>query len=154
MYWTHLAPSEEHTGSSSQEALATCNICSEPPGKFGLLEHCSHIFCLECIRLWRSQREQQDRTNLRKCPVCRVDSFLILPASSLLTGDAKIQALSTYKQALGKIPCKLLSGCPFGDSCLYRHDQMHPVPLPTVLRGADRRKHKTSGVTLSDFFPS
>lgn len=158
MYWTPVVPPEQPGASRSTPweypETNVCGICSEQPVRFGLLENCSHTFCLSCIRLWRRQREQQDRINLRKCPICRVESFLILPASSALSGEAKEEAMTSYKLSMGKTPCKWLPTCPFGSSCLYRHDILTPTPLPTVLRGADRRKHKTSGVTLADFFLS
>ena len=38
----------------------TCGVCleivwnKEGDPRFGLLENCDHIFCLQCIRTWRS----------------------------------------------------------------------------------------------------
>ncbi|AAF15031.1 m143R [Myxoma virus] len=47
-----------------------CAICMEPvyakPIKssfFGVLSHCNHVFCIECIDRWKKQNN--------KCPVCR-----------------------------------------------------------------------------------
>ena len=147
--------------SRSRDATVVCEICSEEPvsrnRKFGLLEHCSHVFCLECIREWRRQREQQDRVNLRRCPVCRVESFIILPSDVLIRGERKLHELELYKTSLAKIPCKYtkLSTCPFGSSCLYQHEVLSvsdATPVPRILRGADGRKKPKANNTLSDYF--
>lgn len=142
----------------SRDASVACEVCSEEPvsrnRKFGILENCSHVFCLECIREWRRQREQQDRINLRRCPVCRVESFIILPSDVLIRGERKLQELEIYKSSLAKIPCKYrsLTACPFGSSCLYHHEVSDALPVPRILRGADGKKKPKTSNTLSDYF--
>ncbi len=138
-----------------------CEICSEDiilkGSKYGLLENCDHVFCLNCIREWRNQKEKQDRLNLRKCPICRIDSFLIIPSSEYATSERKYQELEAYKRTLGVIPCKKFNkgdgSCPFGDSCMYLHEKpdgsrfMHDFK---IMQGVDGKKTKKCS-TLSDF---
>ncbi|GFS07221.1 E3 ubiquitin-protein ligase makorin-1 [Elysia marginata] len=38
--------------------------------RFGILENCSHCFCLSCIEKWRETR--------RTCPMCRTESHFII----------------------------------------------------------------------------
>lgn len=148
--------------SRNRDADATCAICSEEVvakgRRFGLLEFCSHVFCLDCIREWRRQKEQQDRLNLRRCPICRVESYIILPSDRVISGLVKITELEAYKQTLCNIPCKYVSkgqDCPFGTSCLYQHG---PSPLPVtapinfrLIKGADGRKKAVPQQKLCDY---
>ena len=56
----------------------TCSICldivldksTRRLRQFGLLSNCSHVFCLDCIRTWRSSSAENKRT----CPECRIKS--------------------------------------------------------------------------------
>ena len=106
----HFADKLSRSMTRSSLVSVSCVICSEEPvvkgRRFGLLEGCDHVFCLECIREWRKQRETQDRLNLRKCPICRVDSFLVLPSDSVLVGAEKDKAMDKYRGSLDGIPCK------------------------------------------------
>ena len=144
---------------SSYEGLM-CEICSENVvanhRKFGLLESCEHVFCLNCIREWRNQKDKQDRLNLRKCPICRIDSFLIIPSDEFLTGDAKMAEKETYCKYLATIPCKHFDQgkgtCQFGTSCLYRHPAVSSATPDTftLIRGASGTTTKKLN-TLADF---
>lgn len=107
-----------------------CGICFESIRKkgerFGILESCDHAFCLTCIRSWRKQREQQDRQNLRLCPVCRNESYFVIPCDDIfLDPDEKHRVIEAYKNELGRIPCRAFDygkgKCPFGTSCFYAH---------------------------------
>jgi hypothetical protein len=112
--------------------------------RFGILNACDHTFCLGCIRHWRS-RAHDKRENGRACPLCRVDSFYVVPSDRLVTDpdrkDALIQVRSrhllrspslswmltlaqVYRGKLSAIPCAHFSEtgeCPFGSSCFYKH---------------------------------
>eukprot|EP00930_Biecheleria_cincta_P043157 TRINITY_DN29671_c0_g1_i1.p1 TRINITY_DN29671_c0_g1~~TRINITY_DN29671_c0_g1_i1.p1 ORF type:complete len:502 (+),score=82.46 TRINITY_DN29671_c0_g1_i1:152-1507(+) len=141
-----------------------CGICFEnvlqKGQRFGILETCDHAFCLSCIRSWRREREQQDRQNLRLCPVCRKESFFVVPSDKILFDpDEKKQIIDEYKNEMGRIPCKLFDygrgHCPFGTSCFYAHlnpDGTRHVPAPLRwMAGAEG--HEVKGeVRLSDFF--
>jgi len=124
-----------------------------------MLESCDHAFCLSCIRGWRREREQ-DKQNLRLCPVCRNESFYVIPSDTIILDPVeKKRIIDQYKQEMGRIPCKLFDygrgTCPFGTSCFYAHlnpDGTRYIPPPLKwLRGADGSEVK-SEVKLSDFF--
>merc|ERR1719456_798728 len=71
--------------------------------RFGMLESCDHAFCLSCIRSWRKQREQQDRVNLRMCPVCRNESFFVIPCERLIVDlSEKALAIEDYKRQMAE----------------------------------------------------
>eukprot|EP00929_Paragymnodinium_shiwhaense_P018806 TRINITY_DN13024_c0_g1_i1.p1 TRINITY_DN13024_c0_g1~~TRINITY_DN13024_c0_g1_i1.p1 ORF type:complete len:391 (+),score=81.75 TRINITY_DN13024_c0_g1_i1:147-1319(+) len=143
---------------------AECGICFESIRKrgerFGMLEHCDHAFCLSCIRSWRKQREQQDRNNLRLCPICRNESFFVIPCDTLLL-DPKVKGenVSKYKEEMARIPCKLFDygrgNCAFGSSCFYAHlnpdGTRYIPPRPRWMAGANGNLVK-GDVKLSDFF--
>ena len=145
-----------------------CEICSEDilarGGRFGLLENCDHVFCLNCIREWRNQKEKQDRQNLRKCPICRIDSFLIIPSTRFLQGSDKFEERERYRSSVAEIPCKNFNygkgKCQFGNSCMYLHlnedENGAGVRLATpvndfkMILGADGKKTKKQS-QLADF---
>jgi hypothetical protein len=110
-----------------------CGICIEPAetALFGLLSHCECRFCLECIREWRKEglvvAKKADQVRyvvhfysrlsirdvfLSLCPLCRTESYFVVPSSTYLVGEAKEIFLKTYKDSLGAKPCKVsaLSG--------------------------------------------
>ena len=129
--------------------LNRCAICSEAPTKYGLLENCTHVFCLTCIREWRKQTNQQC---MRSCPVCRVDSHLIIPADKTLNSEEKDIARTQYQQHLSSIPCKYGADCPFGTSCFYMHATMSLGDSKfRVLLGADGKKTGHGRARLSDW---
>lgn len=143
---------------------AECGICFESirsrNERFGMLESCDHAFCLSCIRSWRKQREQQDRNNLRLCPVCRNESFFVVPSDTLvLDPQEKGSMIDAYKKEMGRIPCKLFDygrgKCPFGTSCFYAHlnpDGTRYTPAPLRWMAGSDGKHVINEVKLSDFF--
>lgn len=160
----HHVP-DDHVGSAILHGEEVeCGICFESVGKkdgrFGMLESCDHAFCLSCIRSWRREREQQDRQNLRLCPVCRNESFFVIPVDKLLLDpEEKRRAIEQYKNEMGRIPCKMFDygrgDCPFGTSCFYAHlnpdgTRFVPAPLKWML-GAEGSEVKGQ-VKLSDFF--
>ena len=143
--------------------FSECGICFENVKRrgerFGMLESCDHAFCLSCIRGWRREREQ-DKQNLRLCPVCRKESFYVIPSDAIILDPAeKRQIIDQYKQEMGRIPCKLFDygrgSCQFGNSCFYAHlnpDGTRYIPPPLKwMRGAEGSEVK-SEVKLSDFF--
>ena len=74
----------ESAPETMEEDQPCCSVCLEPPGQFGLLENCNHVFCLSCIRSWRNPKDktssQIDSGVLYQCPNCRTYSGFILPS--------------------------------------------------------------------------
>ncbi|OJD18966.1 hypothetical protein AJ78_01078 [Emergomyces pasteurianus Ep9510] len=70
-----------------------CGICMETPTIFGLLVNCDHVFCLDCIRSWRSSvgtsaedmlnsaDSRVSRKTTKTCPLCRIKSEYVVPSS-------------------------------------------------------------------------
>ncbi|KAI5837869.1 hypothetical protein DFP73DRAFT_531574 [Morchella snyderi] len=122
-----------------------CAICFEVPSTYGLLTNCDHIFCLSCIRSWRSSSSSNNNApsvfspgapdDLHKtsktCPLCRVRSKFIVPSSVLPTANSKEIIVQRYLEKLTTIPCRYFHDslktrprpfCPFGNDCHYSHD--------------------------------
>lgn len=58
--------------------------------KFGLLINCDHIFCLDCIRIWRAgggNNNSKNISNLRLCPICRLISYQVIPSTKCPADD-------------------------------------------------------------------
>jgi len=140
-----------------------CGICfSDVTDSFGLLDGCDHAFCLECIRGWREKGlEGGASETVRRCPVCRIPCFLVIP-SPIKPRDAasKQGVVSTYKASLRKIPCRHFQNgrgeCPFGTSCLYAHllpDGQTPAPplIQRTLKTGDGHATVVGSLTLGDF---
>lgn len=143
---------------------AECVICTESVRKngerFGMLENCDHAFCLSCIRSWRKQREQQDRVNLRMCPLCRNESFFVIPSDRLILEPIeKARAIEDFKREMSVMPCKDFDygrgKCSLGSSCFYAHlnpDGTRFIPAaPRKMQGAVGTM-LVGDVKLCDFF--
>ncbi|GAM25366.1 hypothetical protein SAMD00019534_085410 [Acytostelium subglobosum LB1] len=113
-----------------------CGICFESVveknQRFGLLSHCDHIFCLDCIREWRGstasgapQPLSNSNNSVRLCPMCRVNSYFIIPSDVFVSQEEKQEIIDEYKSKLSTIPCKYFNNgkgsCKFGTSCMYAH---------------------------------
>lgn len=110
----------------------SCGICFETviekslhEQRFGILPNCNHCFCLTCIRKWR-QVKQFDKTIIKACPQCRVNSDFVCPSMYWVdTKEEKTKLFMAYKAALSSKNCKyFIEGCgkcPFNDKCFYRH---------------------------------
>ncbi|XP_077546869.1 E3 ubiquitin-protein ligase makorin-1-like isoform X2 [Haemaphysalis longicornis] len=114
----------------------SCGICmdivmdKEPPSdrRFGILEKCSHVFCLKCIRKWRNTK-QLDSKIVRSCPECRVPSDFVTPSKFWVDmGTEKDKLIADYKTAMSAKPCRYFQEgrgkCPFAGACFYKH--MYP----------------------------
>lgn len=148
----------------------TCGICmdvvmeKEPISerRFGILEKCSHIFCLSCIRKWR-QTKQFDNRTIRACPECRVPSDFVVP-SKFWVGDKeeKDRLINDYKKAMGQKPCKYFKQgqgqCPFAGACFYLHArpdgtrvEMPPPRQRRVRRNGDGESESLLDVLLWNY---
>ena len=108
-----------------------CCICLEKVvennKQFGVMDGCDHTFCLDCIRGWRATYDKRSgKQHFRTCPICRRNSYLVVPSQKLIkSGPEKDDLIEEYKAVLKEIPCKHfnkgLGKCPFMNSCLYAH---------------------------------
>ncbi|KAJ0050310.1 hypothetical protein NL108_016892 [Boleophthalmus pectinirostris] len=143
-----------------------CSICMEvvvqklgqSERRFGILSSCDHVFCLSCIRKWRHAPFANDV--VKACPECRVPSELVVPSVHWVQDPAqKDQLVALFKNAVSKKPCKFfLEGrgtCPFGDRCLYLHqDPFGRRPGPERVRkqlGPEGTVRFMNNVRLWDF---
>jgi E3 ubiquitin-protein ligase makorin len=88
-----------------------CGICISKPddSMYGMLNNCDCSFCLKCIRGWRKDGIEvaKDTQQVRRCPLCRTESYFICPSSRILKGTSKQIALDAYKLSMKRIPCKV-----------------------------------------------
>ncbi|KAI5119832.1 hypothetical protein M0805_008398 [Coniferiporia weirii] len=131
------------------EEDSVCCICQEKPVTYGLLEGCSHICCLECLRGWRDpigkSQDIVDSGNTKKCPYCRASSNFVTPSSVFYpSGDPlKAATIAQYKASMARVPCKYFErsvpgrrSCPFGRDCFYQHKEADGTPY-VFPHGAD-----------------
>eukprot|EP00474_Spongospora_subterranea_P009203 CRZ09661.1 hypothetical protein [Spongospora subterranea] len=141
-----------------------CEICMEnivrSGRKFGLLQGCSHTFCLPCIRNWRGS-SGQTKENLRACPLCRQESHFVIPSDRMVMDvERKTAVIEKYTSRLRQIECKWFARgkgtCPFGSSCFYAHtNEDGTVAEPERLQhgaNADGLIKVMKPMCLSDFF--
>lgn len=149
----------------ARSAAVECCICldrvleKEVPSerRFGILQNCSHAFCLPCVRSWRSKHDQ-GQGSARMCPMCRTISHFVVPSSIFVKDpEEKRQLIDAYKANMGSIDCKHYQrgggACPFGDSCFYRHvDREGQLGEATRYRGnCDGEIEHVRPVHLWDF---
>ncbi|XP_077496345.1 E3 ubiquitin-protein ligase makorin-1-like isoform X2 [Amblyomma americanum] len=116
-----------------RSAGKSCGICmdivmdKEPASerRFGILEKCSHVFCLNCIRKWRGSKQFDSKT-VRACPECRTPSDFVTPSSFWVDmGAEKDKLIADYKSAMSEKPCRYFQEgrgeCPFAGACFYKH---------------------------------
>jgi E3 ubiquitin-protein ligase makorin len=128
------SPEEQHEQQWVQQEMAAsqdleCGICFEnvlsKGERFGLLTGCNHAFCLSCIRSWRAEGAI-DKAAVRLCPLCRLQTFFIVPCNRMVTDShRKNQVVAEFQQGMKRIDCKWFDKgrgtCPFGSSCFYVH---------------------------------
>ncbi|OAX81528.1 hypothetical protein ACJ72_04136 [Emergomyces africanus] len=86
------APPSATNPPNSKTSEEQCGICMETPTIFGLLVNCDHVFCLDCIRSWRSSvgtsaedmissaHSSISRKTTKTCPLCRTKSEYVVPS--------------------------------------------------------------------------
>lgn len=154
----------ERLSKISASQTVECGICCESPvargRKFGLLQNCDHPFCLECVRCWRGQdsAESFGKENVRSCPICRVESYVIIPSDSFETEpEQKGLLLERYRAKLGRIPCKHFAfgegSCPFGSRCMYSHTDREgrEAEDPDIVFNDNGASQVKKTLTLTDY---
>ncbi|RHZ51063.1 hypothetical protein Glove_485g22 [Diversispora epigaea] len=139
-----------------EEEENICSICYDTPQIFGLLVHCDHVFCRDCIKEWRKTDNLsspfQTIDTTKTCPVCRKNSPYIVPSQSFAkSGSIKDQIISSYRERLAQIPCKYFQDskkCPFADECHYKH--ANPDGSRCIL-GPPRKKKPRSVRQIGNF---
>mmetsp|Transcript_2364 Transcript_2364/g.15790 ORF Transcript_2364/g.15790 Transcript_2364/m.15790 type:complete len:355 (-) Transcript_2364:1975-3039(-) len=159
-----IHPPEGKSKSLAEEDGVPCGICLDVPvdNRYGLL-NCDHAFCLKCIRSWRASRAKEEdnegKAMARACPMCRVETHLIVPSIGWPTDPAEREATAQrYKEKLASTDCSYFNfgdgECPFGTSCLYRHQYRDGTLDERKLRarmGADGNLEVVAPVKLSSF---
>eukprot|EP01126_Amoeba_proteus_P049941 TRINITY_DN5865_c0_g1_i3.p1 TRINITY_DN5865_c0_g1~~TRINITY_DN5865_c0_g1_i3.p1 ORF type:complete len:304 (-),score=24.90 TRINITY_DN5865_c0_g1_i3:144-1055(-) len=146
---------EIHDQDQEVKGINECSICyitlgSNSENKYGLLNNCDHVFCLACIRKWRTTTSSSEVSHT--CPVCRVRSSFVIPSPIYASGGKKKHIEEIYKGKLKTIPCKYFkfgSGiCPFGQRCFYAH--LNPDGTVAVTPKTRPRTNDLSSTSLTD----
>ncbi|ORY52829.1 hypothetical protein BCR35DRAFT_18582 [Leucosporidium creatinivorum] len=82
-----------------------CAICYEPQVEWGLLDNCSHTFCMPCIRSWTTPRGDQTHAQAeagKTCPACRRKCQVVVPSTAFLReGEERRRRIREFKGAFG-----------------------------------------------------
>lgn len=90
----------------------------------------------------------------RLCPLCRTESYFVIPSHKHVLGREKELLVEAYKTSLSRKPCKhyLAGECPFGTSCFYMHEEDgKKVTHVRVLYKSDEAACAPRKITLSDY---
>ncbi|KAF7309685.1 hypothetical protein MIND_00339900 [Mycena indigotica] len=119
--------------SAAEEDNDLCSVCLEKATTYGLLTGCNHVFCITCIKQWRSTSNPDvvESGNTKRCPMCRTASKFIIPSSKFYPqGPEKDKAIERYKTSMKRIPCRHFQQsltnrttgfCKYGRDCFYLH---------------------------------
>jgi E3 ubiquitin-protein ligase makorin len=73
-----------------------CGVClnkiRESGKQYGLLTNCIHTFCIDCIRTWRG-RTDIPKDVARGCPICRLNTFVVIPSDVFYSSPEEKQHL-------------------------------------------------------------
>ncbi|XP_072915400.1 probable E3 ubiquitin-protein ligase makorin-1 [Hemitrygon akajei] len=110
-----------------------CGICMEviyektnaSERRFGIMSNCSHTYCLNCIRKWRSAKQFENKI-VKSCPECRITSNFVIPSEYWVEDkEEKQKLIKKYKEAMSNKACRYFDQgrgtCPFGVNCFYKH---------------------------------
>ena len=130
-----------------------CGICYEEvitkqtysERRFGILLGCLHVFCLSCIRKWRTN-SGGDKNAVRSCPLCRTHSDYVIPSAYWVDDtEDKSRLIDQYQKKLSHIACRYFDEgngtCPFGNNCFY----MHALPSGKIHREKIRKYGNADG---------
>lgn len=159
----HLENESEVALREEEERLsgdATCGICFEPiQDSFGLL-NCNCAFCLVCIRKWRSEgRDVVTSADVRRCPLCRVESFEVTPSPRLIVDPERKAALvRSYEGVKAKTVCRnynpsVRNSCRFGDHCKFLHSSSPQSSSSTNSSSSSTSSSSSRNRFLNNIFP-
>ncbi|GFS62073.1 probable E3 ubiquitin-protein ligase makorin-2 [Nephila pilipes] len=130
-----------YTFASISKTQMKCEICKKcvsdkkyfSERRFGLLENCSHVFCLGCIREYRARLQLNAFAKRKRnyctpvairCPICRVESHYIIASKSWLEDPKKkVQLLEIYKKLTEEVYCPWFKSGQ--GECLYSNCSGH-----------------------------
>jgi len=79
--------------------ISECSICFRNIINYGLLSNCNDIFCYECIKQWRNEAKvKHKREAFRRCPLCNIESPLLVKSKVYLIGEEKKKKMIEFKQ--------------------------------------------------------
>ncbi|XP_043565285.1 probable E3 ubiquitin-protein ligase makorin-1 isoform X1 [Chiloscyllium plagiosum] len=139
-----------------------CGICMEviyektnaSERRFGILSNCSHTYCLNCIRKWRSAKQFENKI-VKSCPECRITSNFVIPSEYWVEDkEEKQKLIKKYKEAMSNKACRYFDQgrgtCPFGSNCFYKHaypdgrlEEPQPPRKPVASMGRYRNQRRT-----------
>lgn len=121
------------TVATQRSSDMVCGVCLEVvlekdnprERRFGILPNCSHCYCLECIRTWRTVKCHDIKT-VKMCPECRTRSHFFIPSDHWVEDEEdKLKLIQRYKDFLASKPCRYYDRgpgtCHFGSKCFYKH---------------------------------
>mmetsp|Transcript_12944 Transcript_12944/g.39840 ORF Transcript_12944/g.39840 Transcript_12944/m.39840 type:complete len:521 (+) Transcript_12944:99-1661(+) len=121
----------QNVGPPENQDEISCGLCMNQTRtlgrKFGLLENCTHAFCLECLREYRGN--DLNGRSVKECPICFVESELVVPSFTFVTDHARRKELfASHIERLASIPCKHYNygngTCPYSNGCYYAHEDL------------------------------
>jgi Ring finger domain len=83
----------------------TCSICFEISTTFGLLSDCKHIFCYDCLLLWRNPDQKtgpKAASHHLRCPVCRIPCSDLIQSTRICSTVEKRQIIEQTRLRLNK----------------------------------------------------
>ena len=130
---TQGAPEATVTALSRSDSDMVCGVCLEVvlakvnpwEREFGILPNCSHCYCVNCIRTWRTVKSS-DGKSVRSCPECRTPSMFYIPSKYWVDDTNEKQKLvREHKASMAARLCRNFDGgrgkCRFGSRCFYKH---------------------------------
>lgn len=111
----------------AKDSETMCGICYEDiidtNKRYGLLQNCNHIYCLNCIKTYRSGQMNSSisLTNRLKCPICREHSRFVLPSKYNLKGEHKKNGFKRFYEKRQAKSCYYGLSCPRIKSCPFKH---------------------------------
>ena len=111
-----------------------CIICGEGILKkdqmVGILDCCSHDFCLPCIDTWAKTKRGEEF----KCPMCRKEPGNVVPSRRFLVSEEERSAHFKIQREMVRYRlCENEKGaflfCPRRDVCWYRHRKQQATPV-------------------------
>ncbi|CCM02443.1 uncharacterized protein FIBRA_04542 [Fibroporia radiculosa] len=147
---------------AGEEGNHLCSICYEKPITYGLLDGCSHVFCLQ---EWRDRKGKSDDIVfsgvLKQCPLCRIQSRFVTPSSQFYPDGhpGKLATIERYKASMARVPCRFFQqsspsnrSCPFGKDCFYQHLNQDGTPY-TFSHGVEHRANSSGMWEFFDYSP-